>query len=141
MIEYDAIKKAIRPISERGRGQVYLAKDYHSAEIVALKTPSQNFEGKTLQQWMLDNPKPDLEKVRSVMEQIVLGLRAMHRKDILHLDLKPSNIMIDAHGVVKLIDFGSSLAASTALMQQQHCLTHQRPTRAIIWDTFCLPPK
>jgi serine/threonine protein kinase len=72
------------------------------------------FEGKTLQQWMLDNPKPDLEPVRSIVEQIVLGLRAMHRKDILHLDLKPSIVMIDAQGLVKLIDFGSSLAASTA---------------------------
>ncbi|MEO9167671.1 MAG: protein kinase, partial [Aestuariivirga sp.] len=40
--------------------------------------------------------------------------RAMHRKDILHLDLKPSNVMINAQGLVKLIDFGSSLAASTA---------------------------
>ena len=149
----------IRPISESSRGQVYLAKDNHSAEIVAIKTPSQNFEddptyinsfareewigrliaspnvlkiftpqkqptflyhvteyfdGKTLQQWMLDNPKPDLEKVRSIVEQIVLGLRAMHRKDILHLDLKPANVMINAQGLVKLIDFGSSLAASTA---------------------------
>jgi serine/threonine protein kinase len=63
---------------------------------------------------MLDNPKPDLEKVRSIVEQIVLGLRGMHRKDILHLDLKPSNVMINAQGLVKLIDFGSSLAASTA---------------------------
>lgn len=63
---------------------------------------------------MLDNPKPDLEKVRSIVEQIVLGLRAMHRKDILHLDLKPTNVMIDVQGLVKLIDFGSSLAASTA---------------------------
>ncbi len=78
---------------------------YHVAEY---------FEGKTLEQWMLDNPKPDLEKVRSIVEQIVLGLRAMHRKDILHLDLKPANVMIDVQGLVKLIDFGSSLAASTA---------------------------
>ena len=148
----------IRPISESSRGQIYLSKDNASGDVVAIKTPSQNFEddpnyingfsreewigrlvasshvlkvftprvqpkflyhvmeyfdGKTLQQWILDNPKPDLEKVRSIIEQIVQGLRAMHRKDILHLDLKPSNIMIDAQGLVKLIDFGSSLAAAT----------------------------
>ena len=82
---------------------------YHVAEF---------FGGKTLQQWMLDNPKPDLEQVRSIIEQIVLGLRAMHRKDILHLDLKPANVMIDAQGLVKLIDFGSSLAGSTAEVTQ-----------------------
>ncbi len=70
------------------------------------------FDGKTLQQWMLDNPKPDLEAVRSIIEQVALGLRAMHRKDVLHLDLKPGNIMINAQGLVKIIDFGSSQAAS-----------------------------
>lgn len=70
------------------------------------------FEGRTLQQWMLDNPKPELEAVRSIVEQVALGLRAMHRKDVLHLDLKPGNIMINAQGLVKIIDFGSSQAAS-----------------------------
>ena len=69
------------------------------------------FEGKTLQQWMLDNPKPELETLRQIVEQIAVGLRAMHRKDILHLDLKSGNVMIIAQGVVKIIDFGSSRAA------------------------------
>ncbi len=70
------------------------------------------FEGKTLQQWMLDNPLRELETVRSIVDQVAIGLRAMHRKDILHLDLKPGNVMINAQGVVKIIDFGSSRAAS-----------------------------
>jgi eukaryotic-like serine/threonine-protein kinase len=70
------------------------------------------FEGKTLQQWMHDNPRPDFETVRNIVEQIAIGLRALHRKDILHLDLKPGNIMINSNGLVKIIDFGSSRAAS-----------------------------
>jgi eukaryotic-like serine/threonine-protein kinase len=149
----------VRPIHESNRSQVYLAADLANGEIVAIKTPSPNFEddtayieafaqeewvgrlvsspntlkiheakgqrhylyhvteyfeGKTLQQWMLDNPSPELEAVRSIVEQIATGLRAMHRKDILHLDLKPGNVMINAQGVVKIIDFGSSHAASWA---------------------------
>lgn len=149
--------KIIRPIHESNRSQVYLASDIETNELVAIKTPSPNFEddaayieafaheewvgrlvsspntlrihdakgqrlslyhvteyfeGKTLQQWMLDNPRPELEIVRSIIEQIALGLRAMHRKDILHLDLKPANVMINAQGLVKIIDFGSSRAAS-----------------------------
>lgn len=72
------------------------------------------FEGQTLRQWMLDNPCPDLERVRTIVEQIAKGLRAFHRKDIVHQDLKPENIMIDRHGLVKIIDFGSSRAASQA---------------------------
>jgi eukaryotic-like serine/threonine-protein kinase len=70
------------------------------------------FDGKTLQQWIVDNPQPELESVRQIVEQIAIGLRAMHRKDILHLDLKPGNVMINAQGLVKIIDFGSSRAAS-----------------------------
>lgn len=70
------------------------------------------FDGQTLRQWMLDNPKPDLQSVRNIIEQIAKGLRAFHRKDIIHQDLKPENIMIDGHGQVKIIDFGSSRAAS-----------------------------
>lgn len=70
------------------------------------------FDGQTLRQWMLDNPKPELQAVRHIVEQIAKGLRAFHRKDIIHQDLKPENIMIDGHGQVKIIDFGSSRAAS-----------------------------
>lgn len=70
------------------------------------------FEGQTLRQWMLDNPRPDLESVRTIIEQIAKGLRAFHRKDVIHQDIKPENIMIDRHGTVRIIDFGSSRAAS-----------------------------
>ena len=44
---------------------------------------------------MIDNPKPDLETVRNIVEQIAKGLRAFHRKEMLHQDLRPDNIMID----------------------------------------------
>ncbi len=72
------------------------------------------FEGQTLRQWMLDHPRPNIESVRAIVEQIAKGLRAFHRKDIIHQDLKPENIMIDRHELVKIIDFGSSRAASLA---------------------------
>ena len=68
-------------------------------------------EGRTLAQWMLDHPRPDLEKVRDIVEQIAKGLRAFHRKEMLHQDLRPANIMIDRSGTVKIIDFGSTRVA------------------------------
>ncbi len=64
-------------------------------------------DGQTLAQWMIDNPKPDLETVRDIIEQIAKGLRAFHRMEMLHQDLRPENIMIDKTGTVKIIDFGS----------------------------------
>ena len=69
------------------------------------------FDGQTLRQWMRDHPTPDLETVRAIVEQIAKALRAFHRKDIVHRDVKPENIMIDRHGALKIIDFGSARAA------------------------------
>ncbi len=68
-------------------------------------------EGRTLTQWMIDNPRPELETVRGIVEQIAKGLRAFHRLEMLHQDLRPDNIMIDRTGTVKIIDFGSTLVA------------------------------
>ena len=65
-------------------------------------------DGQTLTQWMIDNPKPDLERVRTIVEQIARGLQAFHRLEMLHQDLRPENIMIDRNGTVKIIDFGST---------------------------------
>jgi serine/threonine protein kinase len=65
-------------------------------------------DGQTLKQWMIDNPKPDLETVRGIVEQIAKGLRAFHRKEMLHQDTRPDNIMIDKTGTARIIDFGST---------------------------------
>jgi serine/threonine protein kinase/serine/threonine protein phosphatase PrpC len=64
-------------------------------------------DGRTLAQWMIDNPNPDLETVRGIVEQIAKGLQAFHRLEMLHQDLRPDNIMIDRTGTAKIIDFGS----------------------------------
>ncbi|MBU2952772.1 bifunctional protein-serine/threonine kinase/phosphatase [Marinobacter sp. F3R08] len=68
-------------------------------------------EGCTLRQWMLDNPAPELETVRNLVEQIGKGLRAFHRLEMVHQDLKPENVLVDAHGTVTLIDFGATRVA------------------------------
>lgn len=81
----------------RDRSKLYVATEY--------------IEGQTLRQWMRDNPQPDLEIVRDIVEQIVKGLRALHRREMLHQDLRPENVMIDRNGTVKIIDFGSTRVA------------------------------
>jgi serine/threonine protein phosphatase PrpC len=96
----------------RGRRRNYL---YTVAEFV---------DGQTLHQWILDHPKPALEVVRGIVEQIADGLQAFHRLEMLHQDLRPQNVMIDATGTVKIIDFGSTRVAglSEALPPQGEML-------------------
>jgi len=106
---------------ERFLMEEWIARRINNAHVLkpCLQTRKHNYlyvvtefiEGKTLAQWMIDNPDPDIEEVRNIIEQVSKGLRAFHRLEMLHQDLRPNNIMIDKTGTVKIIDFGSTMVA------------------------------
>jgi serine/threonine protein phosphatase PrpC len=79
-----------------------------------LYTVTEFIDGQTLHQWIIDNPKPAVETVRGIVEQIANGLLAFHRLEMLHQDLRPQNVMIDTTGTAKIIDFGSTRVAGVA---------------------------
>lgn len=89
----------------------------HTRQRQFLYVAMEFIEGKNIAQWMRDNPKPSLDEVRDIIEQIAKGLRAFHRLEMLHQDLKPDNIMIDGSGTVKIIDFGATLVAGLEEME------------------------
>ena len=71
-------------------------------------------DGESLADRIKRTGTPMTEKaVMAVVPQILDALNAAHEAGILHLDLKPANIMIDKQGAVKLIDFGASKQQST----------------------------
>ncbi|MGV7032067.1 bifunctional protein-serine/threonine kinase/phosphatase [Methylobacterium symbioticum] len=71
-------------------------------------------EGQSLAQWMRDNPLPEPEAVRRIVEQIARGVQALHRREMVHQDLRPQNILIDAAETVRIVDFGSTRVAGLA---------------------------
>ncbi|NRB40298.1 MAG: bifunctional protein-serine/threonine kinase/phosphatase [Pseudomonadales bacterium] len=71
-------------------------------------------EGMTLAQWIKENPKPAIKDVLYLAEQIIKGIKALHRRETLHQDIKPANIMIDKNGEIKIIDFGSCFISGIA---------------------------
>jgi len=85
-------------------------------------------EGQTLAQWMVDNPAPDLNQVRGILDQMIVGVRALHRKEIIHQDLKPDNIVIDRDGTVKIVDFGSVRILGLEEADPAHAPTHAMGT-------------
>lgn len=84
-----------------------------------LYTVCEYIQGQTLSQWMIDHPRPDLESVRNIIEQIAKGLRAFHRLEMLHQDIRPDNILLDTTGTVKIIDFGSTRVAGITESRHQ----------------------
>ncbi|XP_071517505.1 cyclin-dependent kinase 2-like isoform X2 [Panulirus ornatus] len=48
--------------------------------------------------------------VRSYMQQLLRGIAFCHTHRILHRDLKPQNLLIDAKGAIKIADFGLARA-------------------------------
>ncbi|SJM92432.1 Serine/threonine-protein kinase PrkC [Crenothrix polyspora] len=90
-INHDNVLKILS--SDRTKSCVYYVTEY--------------LDGRTLREWITANPKADILTVRKIVEQIAKGLHAFHRKEMLHQDLKPENIMFDKNGMVKIIDFGS----------------------------------
>ncbi len=62
-------------------------------------------EGKTLEQTLRNGPMPAAKALR-VGAQVASALEAAHERGIVHRDLKSANVMIDAKGRVKVLDFG-----------------------------------
>ncbi|MEJ7634388.1 serine/threonine-protein kinase [Aeromicrobium sp.] len=69
-------------------------------------------EGRSLRDLLTSHgPSPrSVIVVRGVLE----GLAACHHAGILHLDIKPANVLVTAEGGVKIVDFGIARAASDA---------------------------
>ncbi len=66
-------------------------------------------EGESLASKMKREGHPfSVQEVQNIFPQILDALTEIHSHQILHLDIKPGNIMIDCNGLVKLIDFGAS---------------------------------
>ena len=61
-----------------------------------------------------------------IIRGICEGLLLLHEKRIIHLDLKPANILVEAHMVSKICDFGLSRCldkGQTRLITKSRCGT------------------
>ena len=67
-------------------------------------------EGPTLKQLIQERTRLPVTDARSIVTQVASGLRAFHRRDSLHQDIKPDNIIYTDTGI-KIIDFGSTQVA------------------------------
>ncbi|MBI1174770.1 MAG: protein kinase [Sideroxydans sp.] len=59
-----------------------------------------------------------VEQALDISAQVAMGLAYAHEHDIVHRDVKPSNIMVGRDGHVKITDFGIARMASSAVRTQ-----------------------
>lgn len=94
--------------------------------------------GGSLQSAYEQGPLP-LETVRKIATDVTLGLDALHARGMLHRDIKPGNILLDADGVALLGDFG---LVTDRLLHGYGSLAGYRDHIAYeVWSTWLTSPK
>lgn len=79
-------------------------------------------EGRDLRSFFNERGKFEPKEAALVMLQICRALEAAHNEGVIHRDLKPQNIMLDANGRVYVMDFGIARSAYLPGMTQTGAL-------------------
>ncbi|MBR2428184.1 MAG: SUMF1/EgtB/PvdO family nonheme iron enzyme [Lentisphaeria bacterium] len=75
-------------------------------------------EGEDLRRWLKQKRRDGnltVNDILPIVKQIADALDYAHEMKIIHRDIKPGNIMIDAHGKIKVLDFGLAAQIHTSM--------------------------
>jgi serine/threonine protein kinase len=67
----------------------------------------QFLHGESMESWLQGGATPSVHRVARIGREIALGLAAAHARGLIHRDIKPGNLWLEApRGRVKILDFG-----------------------------------
>src|SRR5262245_31095737 len=79
-------------------------------------------EGQTLAALLRAEGKLPVPRALEIMREVADGLAAAHAVGVVHCDLKPDNVMLDADGHAIIMDFGISRSTASAARPADHPL-------------------
>ena len=105
--DLERFKREIRLARKITHRNVLRTYDYGEAEGVYFIS-MEYVRGYTLNELMDEAPSRQMpaRATIGITRQICRGLHAAHEQGIIHRDIKPQNVLIDAKGEIKLMDFG-----------------------------------
>ena len=103
-LQHPAIS-TIHDLDETPDGQLFIVEEYYG--------------GKTLKEILHLRQRVNLEEALNYAIQIARGLAEVHRKGIVHRDVKPSNIIIGEDGAAKIVDFGLAKLLDSSTVTRQ----------------------
>ncbi|HLT58791.1 MAG TPA: Stk1 family PASTA domain-containing Ser/Thr kinase [Limnochordales bacterium] len=75
-------------------------------------------QGRNLKEILREEGRLSPRRAAHIARAVARALEAAHRRQLIHRDIKPHNILITPEGRVKVTDFGIARAASTATLTQ-----------------------
>jgi eukaryotic-like serine/threonine-protein kinase len=98
-------------------------------------------DGPTFRDWLTTGDR-DLSLVIDRLLQIADGLAKAHEANIVHRDLKPDNIMINADGYAKILDFGLARKSTAERPLSESDVTEEMPlTRGLVGTVGYMAPE
>jgi serine/threonine protein kinase len=127
----ERFKREIHLSSQVTHRNVLRVYDLGEAEGVSYLT-MQYIEGDDLASVLKKEKRLPVARIVSIFRQICEGLGAAHEQGVIHRDLKPQNVMIDAGDRVYLTDFGLAKTAEQSGVTQ---------TGAVIGTPYYMSPE
>ncbi|GAH59174.1 unnamed protein product, partial [marine sediment metagenome] len=105
----NSLREELAKISEiRSRHVVELYDLFEAKRSARIALVEEYVPGQTLEALATSQEALSQAQVIKILWQIACGITDIHSHGIIHRDIKPQNMKLDAEGIIKILDFGLS---------------------------------